>query len=432
MIDGSSNLLLNLLVILITMTVHQFWVESKPNCSFVQKYAILFTSAAAILLCMVFSFYMEGGVQFDLRRVPLWFGTIYGGPMVGIILTVETILVRLFTGGTIGATGVIITLITSILFTAITILIRPFYFRLRTFNKILIASTVITMFSIFILVTVSFYNNELFSFKLWSGFLLTNLIGIIFVHLSLEAIRRNYLLRMKLLHSAKIDVVGHLAAAVNHEVKNPLTTVRGMMHLLKEDQSLPTEKREAFFEIASQEIDRIDKVVSDYLTFARPYPDKIEQISVQKVLSESVDIVKPLAEQAKIQLDISSCCPCHVSGDHSKFVQALVNILKNSIEASTIGGQIKVRTEIKEDLCIISIKDNGAGMSETILGKLGEPYFTMTGNGTGLGMMVVFRIIESMNGKINIKSKLGIGTEVTLEFSTSTCEKMKKMFPNVG
>ncbi|WNS74905.1 HAMP domain-containing sensor histidine kinase [Bacillus sp. DTU_2020_1000418_1_SI_GHA_SEK_038] len=432
MIDGSSNLLLNLLVIIITLTVHQFWVESKPNSTIVQKYAILFTSAAAILLCMVFSFYVEGGIQFDLRRVPLWFGTIYGGPMVGIILTVETILVRLFTGGTNGATGLIITLITSILFTAITILIRPFYFRLRTFNKVLIASAMITMFSIIILATVSINNNELFSFKLWSGFLLTNLIGIIFVHLSLEAIRRNYLLRMKILHSAKLDVLGHLAAAVNHEVKNPLTTVRGMMHLLKEDQSLPNEKREAFFQIAADEIDKIDKIVSDYLTFARPYPDKIEQISIEKVLSESIDIIKPLAEQAKIQLDISSFCPCHVSGDHSKFVQALVNILKNSIDASTIGGQIKVSTEIKEDLCIISIIDNGAGMSETTLGKLGEPYFTMTGNGTGLGMMVVFRIIESMNGKINIKSKLGIGTEVILEFQTPSYEKMKIIAPNVG
>lgn len=412
MIDGSSNLLLNLLVILITLAIHQFWVESKPHSPFVKKYAILFTSAAAIYLCMVFSFYNKDGMQFDLRRIPLWIGTIYGGPFVGIILSLETIIVRFFYGG---SNGVAITAITTPLFTALTILIRPYYFRLRTHNKVLLASFVIILFSIIILLIVSLLQNRPLPFDLWWSFLLTNLIGIVIVNLSIEAIKKNYSIRLRILYADKIEVVGHLAAAVNHEVKNPLTTVRGMIHLLKEEQSLPVEKREAFFELAAEEINKIDRIITDYLTFAKPYPDKIEQISVDKVLTEAVSIVKPLADHTKMKLEISCCDSCYVLGDYAKFVQALVNILKNSIDASAIGGQVKVKAERKDNLCKITIVDNGAGMNEETLSKLGEPYFSMTSNGTGLGMMVVFRIIECMKGKIKIKSKPGTGTEVIID-----------------
>ncbi|WP_221847830.1 HAMP domain-containing sensor histidine kinase [Bacillus sp. S/N-304-OC-R1] len=419
MIDESSNLLLNLLVILITLAIHQFWVESKPNSPFVRKYAILFTSAAAILLCMVFSFYNKNGMQFDLRRIPLWFGTIYGGPLVGIILSLETIFIRFFHGGT---NGLLITATTTPLFTVLTILIRPYYFRLRTHNKVLLASFVITLFSTVILLSVALLQNKSLPFDLWWSFLLTNLIGIIIVNLSFEAIKRNYLIRMRILYADKIDIVGHLAASVNHEIKNPLTTVRGMMHLLKEEQSLPDEKREAYFDIAAEEINRIDKIITDYLTFAKPYPDTIEQISIEKVLTESVNIVKPFAEQSKMKLEISSCYPCHVSGDYSKFVQAVVNILKNSIDASEIGGLIKVKAERKDYICKITIIDYGTGMSEETLSKLGEPYFSTTSNGTGLGMMVVFRIIECMKGKINIKSIQGVGTEVVIDLPMDRAE----------
>ncbi|QED49292.1 ATP-binding protein [Cytobacillus dafuensis] len=415
MLLEGSNLLFNLLVILITMAIHQFWIESKPNSPFVKNYAILFTSALAIFLCMSFSIVEEDGIKFDLRRVPLWLGTIYGGPLIGILLSLETMLIRFFQGGI----GGIISLFSTPLLLAIALLVRPYYFRLRTLNKVMVAAIINILISIFILISVSMAKNTLVDIKFFTSYLMTNFFGIIFVSLSFEAIRKNYLFRMKIYHSAKLDLIGHLAAAVNHEIKNPLTTVRGMIHLLKDDPSLPNEKKESFFQIAMEEIDKIDRIVSDYLTFARPYPNKIEMLPIGQVLSESISIVKPLADQASVKIEIKEISHCTIPGDHSKFVQALVNILKNSIDALPNGGSIEIKAVIMNNLCSIHILDNGVGMSSEIISRLGEPYFTMTSNGTGLGMMVVFKIIESMKGKISINSELGTGTEVILSLPSS-------------
>ncbi|MBS4190592.1 hypothetical protein KHA94_10400 [Bacillus sp. FJAT-49705] len=415
MLHEGSNLLFNLLVILITMTIHQFWIESKPNSSFVKNYAILFTSALAIFLNMAFSFVEEDGIKFDLRGIPLWFGTIYGGPLTGILLTLEILIIRLYQGGI----GAIIALFSTPLLLSIALLVRPYYFRMKILKKVMVASSIYILLSIFVLTSVSIVKDTFVGIEFLTSYLMTNLSGIIIVSLSLEAIRKNYLFRMKIYHSAKLDLIGHLAAAVNHEIKNPLTTVRGMIHLLKDDPSLPNDKKESFFQIAMDEIDKIDRIVSDYLTFARPYPNKIEMLPVGQVLSESINIVKPLADQANVKIEIKELSHCTIPGDHSKFVQALVNILKNSIDALPNGGSIEIKAVIRNNLCSIHILDNGVGMSSEIISRLGEPYFTMTSNGTGLGMMVVFKIIESMKGKISIKSELGSGTEVILSLPSS-------------
>ncbi|HEY4552320.1 MAG TPA: ATP-binding protein [Bacillaceae bacterium] len=405
-----TNLLLNLLIILITMIIHQFWIESKPGCSFAQKYAILFTSGMAIVLVMTFSIYEYAGIQYDLRRVPLWFGTIYGGPGIGFVLLIETILIRSFQGG-FGLTGQIA--ITSVLYIVI-IGVRPFYFRLKAMTRMFVAAGINLFFSLVVLLHGSAINQQWIEKDIWIQFVSINVLGIILVNISLEAIRKNHLMRMKLFHSSKLDAVSHLAAAVNDQVKNPLTTVRGMIQMVTDEPSMPTEKKKLFLQTALDEVDKIDQIVTDYLTFARPYPDRREKLEIETVINESLSVVKPLADVSKVDITCLKAENCYILGDQQKFVQALVNILTNSIDALPNGGSILIQTVVKDDKCHIHITDNGKGMSSSTLDRLGEPYFNMAGSGSGLGMMVVFKIIEAMKGNINIHSEIGVGTEVEL------------------
>ncbi|MCH1626403.1 ATP-binding protein [Ferdinandcohnia quinoae] len=412
-----SNLLFNLLIVLITMMIHQIWLESRPNSPFVKKYTILATSAIAIFLCMTASFYENQGIFFDLRRIPLWLGTLYGGPITGLVLTFETIIITILQGRD-GLYGSIVS--TVLLFLTI-LYLKPIYFRLKLYNKLFLASGVNIIFSVMVLFIWTILHNKSFTFGTWFNFISINLIGIILLSFSVEVIRTNYNNRMKLFQSAKLDVISHLAAGVNHEIKNPLTSIRGMLQILKEDENLSKEKKELFYNIALDEVDKVDQVITDYLTFARPYPDSIEKIYINEVISKSFQIIKPYSTQMNVEIirKVETSESSYVLGDPSKFVQVLVNILKNSIEASTLGGTIRINAAMNDKRCYISIMDDGVGMNEEVVRRLGEPYFTMDGNGTGLGMMVVFRIIESMKGDIQINSTPGNGTEIILTIPTN-------------
>jgi len=393
------------------MIVHQFWIESKPNPKPILKYSILVTYGFAIVSCMVFSFYQYEGVQYDLRRIPLWFGTIYGGPFVGFVLLVLTSVIRLIQGGT----DVYPSIVNTALFFMLTVFITPYYFRVSTYKKIVLGTLINIFFSLLVLLSFTYFLHDSFKIEYWYMFLIINAIGIILVSLSEEIIHRNYELRMKVIYADKLDVVGHLAAAVNHEVNNPLTTIRGLVQLVKEDHALSNEKEQTFLQLALDEIDKVDDVIKDYLTYARPYPTSTEVFPLEEVLDDTLKVIQPLAEMGNVKIEIEEAFSCCLKGDSKQLVQALVNLLKNSINAMENGGKIEVKTKIKGKDCYIYIIDNGIGMNPALQKKLGEPYFTTTSKGTGLGLMVVYRIIDSMKGEVKITSTQGLGTKVVLK-----------------
>jgi len=407
----ASDLLFNLLVILITMIVHQFWIESKPNSKPIIKYSILVTSGLAIFICMVFSFYEYDGVRYDLRRIPLWFGTIYGGPIVGFVLLVLTSVIRFMQGGS----DVYSSIMNTALMFFSTVIITPLYFRLGTYKKIILSTFMNIFFSFLVLIAFNFLHHDSFKIDYWFEFLIINAIGIILVSLSVEMIQSNYEWRMKVIYADKLDVVGHLAAAVNHEINNPLTTIRGLIQLVKEDPGLTVEKEQTFLQLALEEVDKVNQIIKDYLTYARPYPTTNEVFQLEEVLHNSINIVRPLAEMEDASIEMGDTPACSLMGDPRQLVQALVNLLKNSINAVKKGGNIELKVRVKNKECFIYIIDNGIGMDKELQKRLGEPYFTTTSTGTGLGLMVVYRIIDSMEGEIKIDSRQGVGTKVVLK-----------------
>ncbi|MFF2093815.1 ATP-binding protein [Paenibacillus sp. NPDC058174] len=218
----------------------------------------------------------------------------------------------------------------------------------------------------------------------------------------------------ELQRSEKMEIISQLAASVAHEVRNPLQVTRGFLQLLFERSS--QEKEKSYLDLSINELDRASAIITDFLTFAKPQTDNNGALDIGEELEKIVGILIPLANLQGGEINLKVERKMFVRGNSSKFKQCIINIIKNSVEALNGEGKIDVIAQIIEDKVHIQVRDNGEGMSANELEKLGEPYFSKKTKGTGLGLMVSFRIIESMQGEIRYSSVKGKGTEVNINF----------------
>lgn len=215
----------------------------------------------------------------------------------------------------------------------------------------------------------------------------------------------------ELQRSEKMEIISELAASVAHEVRNPLQVTRGFLQLLS-GRSKSAERE--YLDMALVELDRASGIISDFLTFAKPEYGRVSVLQISDEFKHIEGILTPLAhlQGGKITVDIPNDICIH--GNSSKFKQALINIIKNSIEALDREGHIHIRAYLRQEQVCIHVRDDGEGMDPDVLIRLGEPYFSNKTKGTGLGLMVTFRIIENMHGKIHYSSKKGVGTEAVI------------------
>ncbi|MGO4545924.1 ATP-binding protein [Paenibacillus sp. 2TAB23] len=218
----------------------------------------------------------------------------------------------------------------------------------------------------------------------------------------------------ELQRSEKMEIISQLAASVAHEVRNPLQVTRGFLQLLGAKSK--NDKDKSYMVLAIDELDRASEIITDFLTFAKPQLENNTLLDIREELHQIEGILIPLATMQGGIIDVKADSGLLVRGNTSKLKQALINIIKNSIESFGSEGRIEIKAYQSEDSnqVFISIKDNGEGISEEDLKKLGEPYYSKKSKGTGLGLMVTFRIIEAMQGKIIFKSTKGVGTTVTI------------------
>lgn len=215
--------------------------------------------------------------------------------------------------------------------------------------------------------------------------------------------------------SEKLQIVSHLAASISHEVRNPLTVVKGFMQMFYEN--LQEDSKKQYWDIAIQELDRAAEIINDYLMFAKPAIENKEKVSIWQEIEHAVNIVTPLANMNSVHIrPPSGNKGGYVLGDRQKLQQCLVNIFKNGIEAMPNGGELQIFIHHHHSEYLqIDIHDSGIGMTQEQLNRLGEPYFSTKENGTGLGMMVSFSIVKGMNGKIQVTSELNKGTCFSIE-----------------
>ncbi|EKN68881.1 ATP-binding protein [Schinkia azotoformans] len=423
MFDFIRDIAPNLFFILFLVFLYQYWSEKREWSKPIKQIAVFLFGALSIVLCMKFTIPTDNGLVFDLRYIPFIIGGLYGGPLVTIGLYLIMFILRLSIGGMVGI------IITTTIATLIAVLILSIYEKFTTWSsieKISFATTLGTYSALTVAVmTVLISPGAGMDQKNWIAYIVAYLVGTWISTRVVEDIRQHELLQRKLIRNEKLEAVSHLASSISHEVRNPLTTSRGFMQLLSE-QDVPVHCKE-YIKISIEEIDRAAGIIQDYLTFAKPSPEKVEILQTKDELKRAMDVMQPLANMNNVELQ-SVLMEGSIKAERSRLQQCLVNLMKNAIEAMPNGGLLSVYSNVIDDkTVVIRIRDTGIGMDANQLSRLGEPYFsTKEIKGTGLGMMVVYRIIESMNGFIEVESEVGKGTcfTITLPMKKRAKEKI--------
>lgn len=274
-----------------------------------------------------------------------------------------------------------------------------------------------------------FYRDSMYEMFFWKISILCFLASLIII--LVRRIMHNYeqavqyskqieIFNNELQRSEKIELISNLAASIAHEVRNPLQVTRGFLQLIGEKMDGSKDKN--FMTLAVDELDRASEIITDFLTFAKPDLGEVTRLNLSFEVNQIVAILSPLATMQGGVIRVNIEQELYVRGNASRFKQALINIIKNSIEAFEENGEIKIAigADDKQEKVIIRLIDNGEGMDEADLKRLGEPYYSNKSKGTGLGLMVTFRIIEAMNGEIIFYSTKGVGTEACIQLPKST------------
>lgn len=214
-----------------------------------------------------------------------------------------------------------------------------------------------------------------------------------------------------LIRSEKLSVIGQLAAGVAHEIRNPLTSLMGFTKILK---SKSTDQETLYFDIMQQELERINLIVNEFMTLAKPNIHEFNNGSLVEVFQSVISILETQAIMTNVNIkkDYSDDVPS-IYCDENQLKQVFLNIIKNAIEAMPDGGDVTITIrEVKSGKLHIQIKDQGVGIPHTLIDKIGQPFFTSKENGTGLGLIITQRIIEAHHGTFHISNNEKKGTTV--------------------
>jgi signal transduction histidine kinase len=220
--------------------------------------------------------------------------------------------------------------------------------------------------------------------------------------------------RDRLVQSERLAAVGQLSAGIAHEIRNPLTSMKMTIQLLK--RKLNDETVEESLQVVLDEINRLEIIVNGILDFARPMELTLEKANIANVIDEVIKLMKPNLTHKKIEIieEIEGQSISETMIDINKMKQVFMNIILNSIQAMPNGGDLKVHCEQDNEAIKIEISDSGEGMSKDISDRVFEPFFSAKSGGTGLGLTNAKRIIELHKGEVFIDSIKDKGTKVTL------------------
>jgi len=209
--------------------------------------------------------------------------------------------------------------------------------------------------------------------------------------------------------------VEHLGAQVAHEVKNPLTAVRGLIQLVQ--RKIEDARDRERLSVAVSEIDRSLELLRGYLTFAKPLADlELGQVDVRALLEDVAGVLEARAHEHSIRVEVSGES-VSVLADRRRLRDAVLNLALNAIGAMPRGGKLELRAMASAELIRVLVIDDGAGMSEELLRELGKPFVSETEDGTGLGVLIAQAVARQHGGTLRFESTPGQGTTATLELA---------------
>ncbi|RBP07056.1 PAS domain S-box protein [Rossellomorea aquimaris] len=209
--------------------------------------------------------------------------------------------------------------------------------------------------------------------------------------------------------SDTLSVVGELAAGIAHEIRNPMTALKGFIQLLENSVG---QDHEMYFNVITSEFQRIESIITEFLVLAKPQAIQYQETNLIRIMKDTVELLSAQAVMHNVQYEESYQADLPtIIAEPNQLKQVFINVIKNAIEVMTDGGFISIRIQETDDEMIhIRIKDQGGGISKDKIKKLGEPFYTTKERGTGLGLMVSFKIIKEHKGIVQVESIVGEGT----------------------
>ena len=230
----------------------------------------------------------------------------------------------------------------------------------------------------------------------------------------IKDVTEKLIMQEKIRKSDTLNVVGELAAGIAHEIRNPMTALKGFIQLLeasvKEDYS-------NYFSIITSELKRIDSIITEFLILAKPQVTQYVEKDLNIIVRETIELLNGEALLSNVSLiPMLAQEPIELFCEPNQLKQVLINLIKNAIESMKGGGNVTIRTEQCSNQYVqFIVSDEGCGIPESKMKRLGEPFYTTKERGTGLGLMVSYKIIKEHGGKIKVNSQKGIGTSFTIK-----------------
>lgn len=418
-ISGLSQILLQIFLILFPILLyHLYWGEKEvigDKRKSELAYGIM--SALSIVLCMLFTFPISNGYLLDLRAVPLLIAFLYGGRVSGFFVTAIFLAYRYYLNGG----GLFIPLLTCSFLVPFLLTVSSRYTQSSSRSKVYFATIITLCTSVFISVATGIkfiwsdmqVSLEIVEFLV--GYTAIQTLAMWIIISLIESLREKAMMQYQLRKTDQLHIMSELAASVAHEVRNPLTVVRGFIQLFNENKQIPDGVR-PYIALISTEINRTQEIIENFLLFAKPKLERIEEVSVADHIQHIIDLMYSYAILQNVHLKVFITNTPYIKTDPDKFSQVLINIIKNGIEAMPNGGELEIHVKEVNGTVVVAINDQGTGMTKEEIKRLGEPFYSTKTKGTGIGLMVSYRLIEKMNGQIEVKSKKGIGTQFIIKF----------------
>jgi len=213
----------------------------------------------------------------------------------------------------------------------------------------------------------------------------------------------------------RLNIIGEMAAGIAHEIRNPMTTVRGFLQFMSTKKEFATQKER--FSIMISELDRGNSILTEFLALAKDRAMVFKEQNLNSIVHDIFPLLQADALCNNCEITLALQAIPNVSVDENSIRQFIFNMVRNGLDAMPMRGNITISTKVENEKVSLSIKDSGTGIPLEIKDKLGTPFFTTKEQGTGLGLAICYRIVQLHAATLTFESEIGKGTTFTVEFS---------------
>ncbi|KPB03227.1 ATP-binding protein [Bacillus sp. CHD6a] len=415
MVENLGHVLYHVLIILFPILVYyQFLNKGGIGLTGRVNYRFLMIMIFMVICTMSFPIEVTEGSYYDQKLIPVILSFLYGGLVTGAAVMVS----MLYYLYIIGDHHIVAMVLNYLILAGILITFRNRYTSLSLKKKISIISFLFLLITATRAIRLIYLNeeNEVFLNVLVSFITWVSLVTAIMI---IENLNMQMQLQHELQRSEKLKVVSELAASVAHEVRNPMTSTRGFLQLMSQDDNLNSSQKR-YIDISIEELDRAQTIIQDYLSLAKPNKQGMDTVNVSQELENVVQLMATYTALNNTTIRHEIETELYIKANKDEMKQVLINLIKNAIEAIDKDGTVTVKASSKRGTILIEIIDDGVGMTLHQVNKLGTPFYSTKDKGTGIGLTISFQIIELLQGKIEVQSEVGKGTTFTIKLPSET------------